>query len=363
MNKAALSLEFHELNIEGYERVVEIREREVGLHAIVAIHDTTLGPALGGTRAYAYKSFDDALEDVLRLSEGMTYKAAIAESGTGGGKSVLIMDSHKPKSPALLEAFAEAVNYFEGTYICAEDIGMSVADLAMINKNTKYAVGLPTSSGNPARFTAWGGFRGVQATCYKLFGSPSVSGRTFAIQGLGAVGMEIAGHLFWGGARLIVTDINQAVVDKAVRDFGAIAVSPEAIFGVECDVLVPCAMGGILNCETIPLLRCKAVAGLANNQLLTAEDGDALYKREILYAPDYVINAGGLLNVAVEIRNEGYNAIVARQSVDRIYDLIVSIFTLSAEKKVSTHRIANGIASDNIKKKIGKREQKVVFHT
>lgn len=362
MEKATVGLSFEELKIEGFERVVVVKNEEAGLHAIIAIHNTTLGPALGGTRVFPYSTFDAALNDALRLAKGMTYKSAVSEVGTGGGKSVIIADYRVPKSKELLFAFADAVNSFEGKYICAEDVGMQPSDLATIHQRTRYSVGVPEISGDPSRFTAYGGFRGVQAVCKKLWGSDSVAGRTVAIQGLGAVGTKLASHLFWNGARLIVTDIDEAAIRKAVRAFGAKVVSPEEILSTPCDILAPCALGAALNPQTIPTLNCQAVAGLANNQLLSHEDGEALYERGILYAPDYVINSGGLFNVCVELQKEGYDAAVARSHVDRIYDLLSTIFTLSEEKGISTNQVAEEIAEYNLTHGIGKRTEPLTFH-
>lgn len=354
----------NEIKVEGYERVVEVINEPAGLHAIIALHDTTLGPALGGIRAYPYATFDDALKDVLRLAKGMTYKASVAETGTGGGKSVIICDSRKPKPEELLLAFAEAVNMFEGHYICAEDVGMHTDDLAIVRKGTHYAVGLPhpKSSGDPSCFTAYGGFLGVRAVAKKLWGIDSLKGRTVAIQGLGSVGMRLADQLFWDGAKLIVTDVDKAAVKRAVREYAAVAVAPDDIYSASCDIFAPCALGGILNPDTIPLLRCKGVAGLANNQLLTDADGQALMNRGILYSPDYVINSGGLLNVCVELYKDGYNPFIAREHVERIYDLLLTIYTLSEEKKLPTNMIANDLADYNLKQGIGKRSELVVFH-
>ena len=352
MNKTTIHLKTNELQIEGYERVVEFKEEASGLHAIVAIHNTHLGPALGGIRAYPYASFDHALNDVLRLAKGMTYKAAVSETGTGGGKSIIFCDYTAPKSADLLLAFAEVVNFFEGKYICAEDFGMHLADLETVCKGTPYAVGLPTprSSGDPSRFTAFGGFRGLQAVCKKVWGSDSVAGRTFAIQGLGSVGMRIAEHLFWHGARLVVSDINSEATQKAVKEFGARALAPDEILQAKCDVLVPCALGGIINPDTIPHLRCQAIAGLANNQLLSDSDGETLFQKGIVYAPDYVINSGGLLAVCVELETEGFNPKTARNHVDRIYDLLTKIFALSEEQGKSTNLIAKELAEHNLQK-------------
>lgn len=364
MGKLLEGLTFRELDIEDYERVVEVQDENSGLHAIIAIQNTKLGPALGGIRAYPYASFDDALNDVLRLSRGMTYKSAISQTGTGGGKSVIIFDNKLPKPEKLLKAFAEAVNYFEGTYICAEDVGMPISDLEVIGRYTRYAVGLPhpLSSGDPSRFTAFGGFRGIQAVCQKLWKTDSPSNRTVAIQGLGSVGMKLADSLFWHGAKLIVADLDSSLVEKAVKNYGAKAVSTREILTAECDILAPCALGGILNPHTIPHLRCKGVAGLANNQLLTTEDGDALHKRGILYAPDFVINSGGLLNVCVEVEKQGYSPSLARSRIEKVYDVLLDIFNFAEKRGFPTYRIADEIAEHNLKKEIGKRNKKLYFH-
>lgn len=364
MGSATINLVVNELRIEGYERVVEFKEPAVGLHAIIAIHNTKLGPALGGIRAFPYSSFQEGLNDVLRLSKGMTYKASVAQTGTGGGKSVIFTDYRIPKRKELLLAFSEAVNFFQGEYICAEDFGMHLSDLETVCQGTSYAVGLPAnkSCGDPSPFTAFGGFCGIRAICKQLLGDASpIKRRTFAIQGLGSVGMRIAEHLFWAGARLIVADIDEKAISKAVKNFHAKVVSPEEILSTECDVLVPCALGGIINAETVPELKCAAVAGLANNQLQTEEDGAALFERGILYAPDYVINAGGLLAVCVELFPEGFNPFVARTHVERIENAITEIVTLSDVKNLPTNLIANHIAEGNLEREIGKRTQPPVF--
>lgn len=357
-------LSFREILIDGYEQVVEVTCEESGLHAIIAIHDTRLGPAVGGIRAYPYAKFEDALTDVLRLSRGMTYKAAVAQTGTGGGKSVIIVDHTKPKPEKLLFAFAEAVNAFEGHYICAEDMGMPLADLGVIRKKTRYAVGLPhpLSSGDPSPFTVWGGIRGIQAVCKKLWGSDSLQRRTVAIQGLGSTGMKLAHHLFWMGAKLIVADLDGSRTGQAAKQFGAKVVSAEKILEQECDIFAPCAIGAILNSKTIPKLRCAAIAGIANNQLLDEGDGDALKERNILYAPDYVINGGGLYNVCVELYKEGYNPVVAREHVNHIYSHLLEIFALAETRNLSTDKIAAEIAENNLEKGIGKRTEAVTFH-
>ncbi len=355
---------FNEIKVDDYELVLEVINEKVGLHAVIAIHNSKMGPALGGIRAYPYPTFDAALTDVLRLAKGMTYKSAVSEAGTGGAKSVIITDSRQPKSEELLRAFGEAINRLEGEYTGAEDVGMPPSDLEVIGKETSHLVGLPNrnSSGDPSRFTSYGGYLGVKAVAQKLWDNNSLKGKVIAIQGLGAVGRRLAEHLFWEGAQLVVTDVNQAAVEQAVFEFGARAVDPDEIYSVDCDIFAPCALGGILNPTTIPLLRCKGVAGLANNQLLTEADGEALMERGILYAPDYVINSGGLLCVCTELEENGFNALVARSKVERIYNQLLTIFTLSDEKNLPTNTVANELAEYNLENGIGKRQEKLVLN-
>lgn len=337
---------FKEILIEGYERVIEVINEEVHLHGIIAIHSTRLGPACGGIRAYPYKSFNQALIDVLRLAKGMTYKSAVAQTGTGGAKSVLIIDKEHPKTKEMLLAFAEAINHLKGKYYGGEDMGVTLADLDAMRTVTPYVVGLSLSgsSGDPSNFTARGGFKGIQAVCQHLWGTPSVRGKKIAVQGLGSVGMKLIQHLFWEGAELIVTDINPFLIEEAVNHWGAIHVAPDQIFEVECDIFAPCAIGGILNEHTIPQLKCRAVAGVANNQLLTDEDGYRLVERKILYAPDFVINAGGLMNISSEIKKRKYQPIWTRDRVDHLYELLLSIFDQAERAGHSPNQVAIEIA-------------------
>jgi len=352
-----MKLKFKEIPVRGYEKVVSITEPESGLKAIISIHDTTLGPALGGTRIYPYASFDDALEDVLRLSKGMTYKSAIVEAGFGGGKSVIIADPKVEKTPEMIDAFAKAVERLAGSYICAEDSGCTTADCMRIRETTRYVVGLPheKSSGNPSPFTAWGTFRGMHAVAKTLFGKGSLEGKTVAIQGLGSVGSILAEYLFWVGANLIVADPDNEKVEECVLKYGAKAVDINEILFQECDILAPCALGGILNEKTIPQLRCKGIAGAANNQLKKASDGELLMKRGILYAPDFVINAGGLINVILELREEGYDPVLARKNTHAIYDVLMSIFDIAKQNRTTTNEAAISLADYRIQYGIGKR--------
>lgn len=355
---------YEPIPVSGYEFVVKITNKKTNLRAIVAIHSTTLGPALGGTRIYPYPNFEAALDDVLRLSKGMTYKAAIAEVGIGGGKSVIIADPKTDKSEKLLHSFGEAVDRFKGRYICAEDIGCTLDDVKAIRKKTKYVTGLPhkKSSGDPGRFTSWGTFRAIQSVMKKLNGTDSLEGKVVAVQGLGNVGHYLIDQLFWAGASLYVSDVNEQKVQEAVHRYGAKAVNPSQILSVECDVLAPCALGGIINDQTIPFMRCKAIAGCANNQLLRDEHASFLQSRDILYAPDYVVNAGGLLNVASEIEETGYDPKTPRDKTHQIYDCLLGIYEIAEKNHISTHAAANALAEYRIKYGIGKRIKPPVFH-
>ena len=351
------SLEIQEIPVEGYERVLRIEDPKSKLKAIISIHNTTLGPALGGTRIYPYADFDAALNDVKRLSQGMTYKSAVAECGWGGGKSVIIADPKKDKTEELLLAFGNAVDRLGGAYICAEDVGCTTEDVSVISKATKYVVGLTheKSSGNPSYFTAWGVFRGIQAGLKKVFGSESVKDKTVAIQGLGSVGAVLADLLFWHGARLILTDVRMDVAKRLAKQYGASVCSPEEILSVPCDVLSPCALGGILNPQSLPALKCKVVAGAANNQLLSDKEGDELMRKGILYAPDFVINAGGLINVTEELTAEGYHPQVSRNKVDKLYEQLLTIFEIAEQNHCSTNQAAKCLADYRLKYKIGRR--------
>jgi leucine dehydrogenase len=358
------SLRLEEVPVKGYERVIRVTNPEVGLTAIIALHDLTLGPALGGIRIYPYHSWNDAMEDVLRLAKGMTYKAAISEVGFGGGKSVIIADPNVQKTPELLLSFGHAVEKLGGIYICAEDVGSTVEDCRIIRRATKFVVGLPQagSSGDPGPFTAWGVFRGIQSAAQKLFGNNLLEGCTVAMQGLGNVGSNLIQYLFWAGANLIVSDIDSAKTKIAARRYGARVVSPDEILSVECDILSPCAFGGIINDRTIPHLRCKAIAGAANNQLLRDAHGVALKERGILYAPDFVINSGGLLNVAAELEEDGYSPTFSRAKIHRIYDSLLAIYDIADKSNDSTHSAAIALCDYRIRYGIGKRSSSPVFH-
>ena len=289
----------------GHEQLVFCYDATSGLKAIIGVHDTTLGPALGGTRIWDYETEEDAIIDVLRLSRGMTYKNAVAGLNIGGGKAVIMGDPQTIKTEELLRAFGRYVESLGGRYITAEDMNATTKDMGIINDETDYVVGLEGKSGNPSPVTAYGVYRGILAAAEEAFGSTDLNGRVVALQGVGAVGYHVCKHLHEAGAKLIVTDIKKDNIDRAVQDFGAQAVAPDEIYGVECDIFSPCAMGAIINDFTIEQLKCKVVAGSANNQLAEDKHGDMLEEKGIVYAPDFVINGAGVMNVYEEIK--GYD--------------------------------------------------------
>lgn len=358
------SLVLEEIDVPGYERVVRIRNDRAGLKAIICIHTTGMGPALGGTRIFPYANFDAALNDVMRLSRGMTYKSALSECGWGGGKSVIIADPKKDKTEELLLAFGHAVDQLKGDYICAEDVGCSPDDVMVISKATPYVVGLPhdKSSGNPSPFTAWGAYRGIQSVLKKLYGSESVEGKVVAIQGMGSVGSYLADLLFWHGAKLVINDVDAERCQQIARRLDAQVVSSDEILKVPCDVFAPCAMGGVIHAQMIPHLRCAAIAGCANNQLLKDQDADELKARGILYAPDFVINAGGLINVTEELEPAGYNTSIARNKIHHLFDQLMVIYDIAEQNGCSTHKAAMALGDYRLKYRIGKRQHPPVFH-
>lgn len=357
-------LHLKELSYKNGQKIVEAIDEERHLHALIAIHNTHLGPALGGTRIFPYKKLDDALFDVSRLAEGMTYKSALARTGFGGGKSVIIANPQEDKNEALLHAFAEAVHALEGEYICAEDVGSTASDMMIIRQITPYVAGLPVKqgSGDPGRFTAYGVYHGLKAVAKKLWGSPSLSHKIIAIQGLGSVGSRIAEFLFWEGAHLIVSDFDRTKAEHFAKLFHADLASPEEILTVPCDIFCPCALGGVLNEKTIASLNTTAVAGAANNQLLhMKDDSEHLAARGILYAPDYVINAGGVINVSHELHADTYNAKRAMQGIAKIGDTLFDIFTRAELEQIPPSAMALKLAKELIEQRIGKREGNPFF--
>lgn len=341
---------FQRLADFGHEQVVFCRNPHVGLNAIIAIHDTTLGPALGGCRMWPYASEEEALIDVLRLSRGMTYKTSAAGVNLGGGKAVIIGDPQTDKSEELFRAFGQFVQSLGGRYITAEDVGVSPRDLSYVAEETNYIVGLPEHSGDPAIATAYGIFCGIQACLQEVYGNDQLAGRTIALQGAGQVGYNLSRHLHEAGARIIVSDIFPEKAARIAEDFGAQVVEPDDIYDVECDVFAPCALGGIINDETVQRLRCRIVAGSANNQLAELRHGAALAQRNILYAPDYVINSGGVINVSEESHPEGYDQQRALAQVGGIYEKLQNIFQMSRANNISTAQAADLLAEQRIKR-------------
>ncbi|MFC1481423.1 Glu/Leu/Phe/Val dehydrogenase [Candidatus Neomarinimicrobiota bacterium] len=343
---------FEMLSKHNHEQLVFCNEPDIGLKAIIAIHDTTLGPSLGGCRFYDYASEADALKDVLRLSRGMTYKASIAGLNLGGGKSVIIGDPKKLKSEHLFRAFGRFVEGLGGRYITAEDMNTSVRDMEWVRMETRSVTGISKAlggSGDPSPVTAFGTFMGIKAALKWMHSSEDLSGIKVGVQGVGHVGYYLCKNLHEAGAELFVTDVDQKAVDAAVQEFDAVQLSNDDIYGYDLDVFAPCAMGAILDDETIPRLKAKIVAGAANNQLAVSnKHGGELKKRGILYAPDYAINAGGLINVANEL--EGYNQERAFQQAEGIYDKLAEIFRLSDDQGIPTNFASDKLAEDRIQR-------------
>ena len=337
--------------ISEFEEIVHCRDPKVGLNAIIAIHDTTLGPGTGGTRMYPYRSEQEALTDVMRLAKGMTYKAAISHLPFGGGKSVIIGNPEIDKTEALLKRFGEFVEQLKGKYICAKDVGIHDEDLKIIATKTKHILGLetPTSSGDPSPLTAHGVVQSIKAIATEILGKSDLKGIHFAIQGVGSVGHYIAEHLYEAGGKLTICDVDQKSLDHLLSKIKAEVVLPDTIYDVKTDFFVPCAMGAILNAKTIPRLQCRVVAGAANNQLASEQDGYDLEKRNIFYAPDYVINAGGLINIAEE--QIGYDKDRAYRHVGRIYQTMIKIMHRSQKMRLPPFIMADHIAEEIVKSK------------
>ncbi|WP_088043592.1 branched-chain amino acid dehydrogenase [Bacillus sp. EAC] len=340
---------FKYLETYDYEQVVFCQDKASGLKAIIAIHDTTLGPALGGTRMWTYESEEAAIEDALRLAKGMTYKNAAAGLNLGGGKTVIIGDPRKDKNEAMFRAFGRYIQGLNGRYITAEDVGTTVADMDLIHEETDFVTGISPSfgsSGNPSPVTAFGVYRGMKAAAKEAFGTDSLEGKVIAIQGVGNVAFNLCRYLHEEGAQLIVTDINKESVQRAVEEFGATAVDPDDIYSVQCDIYAPCALGATINDKTIPQIKAKVIAGAANNQLKETRHGDLIHELGIVYAPDYVINAGGVINVADELY--GYNRERAMKKVEGVYDNIAKVIEISKRDGIPTYLAADRLAEERI---------------
>ncbi|HHW17941.1 MAG TPA: Glu/Leu/Phe/Val dehydrogenase [Firmicutes bacterium] len=348
---------FDLMDKHGHEQVVFCYDKVSGLKSIIAIHDTTLGPALGGLRMWPYKSEEEALIDVLRLSRGMTYKNSAMGLNLGGGKAVIIGDPRRDKSEELFRAFGKFVNTLGGRYITAEDVGTSTEDMEIIRTETPYVCGLAETSGNPSPVTAFGVYRAMMAAAKEAFGSDNLAGRKVAVQGVGSVGLNLIKRLLEAGATVYAADIFPDKVQKAV-ELGAKAVPADRIIDQECDIFAPCALGGVINDETIPRLKAKVVCGAANNQLLEERHGKALSQRGILYAPDFIANGGGVINVAEELQPGGYRSERALAKVSKIYDILLKVFKMSREMGIETYEAANALAEERIRKAL---EQKRMY--
>lgn len=341
---------FERLGEHGHEQLVFCNDGSVGLRAVIAIHDTTLGPALGGIRMHRYASEAAAVTDVLRLARGMTFKAAASGLDLGGGKAVILGDPRREKSPELFRSFGRYVESLGGRYIASEDVGVSPEDLAHVHMETSYAVGEDRArggSGDPSPFTALGVLQGIRACVEEVYGSASLAGLTVAVQGVGSVGYSLCRLLHEEGASLVVADVDRASVDRAVAEFGARAAGPEEIPFVACDIFAPCALGAVADDASVPRLRCRILAGSANNVLLEPRHGEALAGRGILYAPDYIINAGGLINVSDELH--GYDRERVLQRVNGIYDAVKQVLAISKRDGIPPHAAADTLALDRLR--------------
>ncbi|MEZ4415030.1 MAG: amino acid dehydrogenase [Gemmatimonadota bacterium] len=337
---------FEALETRGHEQLVLWSEPELGYKGIIAIHDTTLGPALGGTRFWNYESDDAAIVDALRLSRGMTYKAAITGLNLGGGKSVIIGDNKARDREMIFRAHGRAVESLGGRYITAEDVGTSVDDMEFVRMETDSVVGLLGRSGDPSPVTAYGVYRGIKACAHERYGTDDLDGKHVVVQGLGHVGYYLCSYLHEDGARLTVTDIDAQRVQRIVEEFGATAVGTQEVYGVDADVFAPCALGAIVNDDTLKVFKFDIIAGAANNQLAEARHGQAVQSQGILYAPDYVINAGGLINVYGELNDWAPER--AQRKAGDIYNTLLRIFAHASEEGVPTSEAADRLAEQRL---------------
>jgi len=338
------------MSLMGHEQVVFCNDSETGLKAIIAIHDTTLGPALGGTRMWNYANEEEAIEDVLRLSRGMSFKAAISGLKLGGGKAVIIGDAKTEKTEALMRKFGQYVNSLGGKYITAEDVGMSPKDMEYVRMETKHVTGIPKSmggSGDPSPVTAFGVFMGMKASAKYKWGSDDLNGRIVLVQGVGHVGENLVKHLSDDGAKVIINDINEKRLAQISKQYGAEIVMGDSIYDLDIDIYAPCALGATVNPDTISRLKCEIIAGAANNQLAEEiRDGNLCSEKGIVYAPDFLINAGGLINVYSEIN--GYNREEAMSQTRAIYDTTLEILKKAELENITTNAAALEIAEQRI---------------
>ncbi|CAM1339759.1 Glu/Leu/Phe/Val family dehydrogenase [Tenacibaculum aestuarii] len=341
---------FGQLSFDNHEQIVFCNDEDTGLKAIIGIHNTTLGPALGGTRMWQYKSEWEALNDVLRLSRGMTYKSAVTGLNLGGGKAVIIGDAKTQKNDALMRKFGEFVNSLSGKYITAEDVGMETRDMDVIREVTPHVTGVSEAiggSGNPSPVTAYGVYMGMKAAAKYKFGTDNLEGKKVLVQGVGHVGETLVKHITDEGAQVILNDINEARLEELSKKYGTKVVLGNDIFGLDLDIYAPCALGATLNDESIAQLKAQVVAGAANNQLANElKHGTMLKERGIAYAPDFLINAGGIINVYAEV--EGYDKAESLKRTENIYNTTLEIFNLSEKENITTHQAAFNIAQARI---------------
>ena len=335
-----------EKSVNGYERVITGVDQSSGYRGIIAIHSTVLGPGVGGTRFWNYRNEEEALTDALRLARAMTYKNSLAGLSFGGGKSVIIGDNKTRQREKIFRAHGRLIESLGGKYIAGEDVGTSPADIEIVALETRHVAGRRDLSGDPSPVTARGVFRAMQASAKYRWGSDNLSDRTVALQGCGHVGYYLAERLHKAGVKLIVSDVDPQKVARVVHEFSATVVEPENIYSVEADIFAPCALGGVLNDKTISKLRVEMVVGGANNQLLEPRHGDALEERNILYAPDYAANAGGIINGAIELL--GWERDFTFSKVDNIYDTILRIYDIAERERIPTYQAADRLAEERI---------------
>jgi leucine dehydrogenase len=341
-------VEFMQAN--GHEELAVWTDADVGLKAFIAIHDTTLGPSLGGTRIWPHSTDEAAIMDVLRLSKAMSYKSAAAGLPLGGGKGLIVADSHTDKTEAMFRSYGRFVESLGGRYITTEDVGANAQDMEWISYETKYVVGLSEAnggSGNPAVVTGFGVYQGMRACAQEVWGDPSLEGKTVAMQGYGNVATSLADYLLKTGAKLVVTDINEDARNRAAALDGVTVVEPDAIFDAECDIFAPCALGGAMNEQSIPRLKCAIVCGPANNQLAERQDDNHLQQRGILYAPDYIVNSGGVTNVYYELGRE-YSRDAAMAKTSEIFDAVTQVIDESKSQGITTADAADRIAEKRL---------------
>ncbi|MDG1039738.1 MAG: Glu/Leu/Phe/Val dehydrogenase, partial [Polaribacter sp.] len=341
---------FGQASFDGHEQIVFCNDEDTGLKAIIGIHNTVLGPALGGTRMWTYNNEWDALNDVLRLSRGMTFKSAITGLNLGGGKAVIIGDAKTQKNDALMRRFGEFVHSLSGKYITAEDVGMETRDMDIVREVTPHVTGISESlggAGNPSPITAYGVFMGMKAAAKYQFGTEKLDGKKVLVQGVGHVGETLVKHITEEGGKVIINDINEARLEELSNKYGANVVLGNDIYGLDVDIYAPCALGATINDATISQLKAKVIAGAANNQLADEiKHGRMLKEKGIAYAPDFLINAGGIINVYAELEGYGKDEIIRK--TENIYNTTLDIFNLSAKENITTHNAALNIAQSRI---------------